>query len=573
MAVALSWKGCVDTNVNFAEFFSANHTLITRFMPQFPNTYEGPFVAENGTGTFGVGQGDFLSGTNGTKLYLAVGTQMTTRAATLTRDKWHHLAVVVTVSGTQRTFALYLDGTQLGQTLSVALNAAQMPAGTLRFGKRTTGQTVNGHNAQTYGLLDDIAIFTRALTASEIQNLRNNVLHLTGNEADLLVGYTFAEGQLSSKLARPITFNGGARRLTTSVNRDSASDAALLPQPTRHQPMDLPFPPGEAWSVIQGVDDAGGSHKGYASFCWDFKIADQPQGGSYPTGSNGAPFYASAPGTVVTTTDSGVSGTSNRSNIVEIEQAPGEICAYLHLKQNSSLVSKNDHTTMGHKLALTGDTGANVGAFHVHLATTDKPDGASGFVTFPVAFSDYELRVGSNTWQSVARGLPTAGQVIRIPATPTFGVRGLQIGNAIARGANLFDVLATDTSGRAWVARWVPSTYARNWDRWRLVLSDIAVSNTPPGVVARDKSRLDVSSPGTMARHTRGPGTRTLRAASGAAGGASVALWRSPARTLPRFRAILTNSTSLWPAPTARPTPQRGIRTLTAASGADGGIF
>jgi hypothetical protein len=106
MAVALSWKGCVDTNVNFAEFFSANHTLITRFMPQFPNTYEGPFVAENGTGTFGVGQGDFLSGTNGTKLYLAVGTQMTTRAATLTRDKWHHLAVVVTVSATQRTFAL-----------------------------------------------------------------------------------------------------------------------------------------------------------------------------------------------------------------------------------------------------------------------------------------------------------------------------------------------------------------------------------------------------------------------------------------------------------------------------------
>jgi len=491
MAVALSWKGYVDTDLNFAEFFSANHTLIARFMPQFPNTYEGPFVAENGAGTFGVGQGDFLSGADGTKLYLAVGTQMIMRAATLTRNKWHHLAIVVTVSATQRSFALYLDGTQLGQTLSVALNAAQMPVGTLRFGKRTTGQTVNGHDAQTYGLLDDIAIFTRALTASEIQNLRNNVPHLTGNEADLMAGYTFAEGQLLSKLARPITLHGGARRVITSANRDSASDASLLPQPTRQQPMDLPFPPGEAWSVIQGVDEAEGSHKGYASFCWDFKIADKPQGGSHPEGSDGAPFYGCAPGTVVTMTESGVSGTSNSSNIIEIEQASGEICGYLHLKQNSSIVNDNDHATMGQKLALTGDTGANVGAFHLHLAMTDKPDGTSGFVTFPVAFSDYEIRVSSDIWQSVARGLPTANQVIRIPPTPTFGARGLQVGNAIARGPSLLDILATDNSGRVWVAR-SPSTYARNWDRWRPVLSDIAISNTPAGVVARDANRLDV---------------------------------------------------------------------------------
>ena len=44
MAVALSWKGYVDTDLNFAEFFSANHTMIARFMPQYPNAYEGPLI-------------------------------------------------------------------------------------------------------------------------------------------------------------------------------------------------------------------------------------------------------------------------------------------------------------------------------------------------------------------------------------------------------------------------------------------------------------------------------------------------------------------------------------------------
>ncbi len=98
--------------------------------------------------------------------------------------------------------------------------------------------------------------------------------------------------------------------------------------------MTLPFPPGEAWYVIQGYDDAAGSHKGYASFCWDFSVAGHPQGGIYPNGSNGAPFYAAAPGRVVTVVESGVSGTSNSSNLVEVEQASGEISGYLHLQQN-----------------------------------------------------------------------------------------------------------------------------------------------------------------------------------------------------------------------------------------------
>jgi hypothetical protein len=214
-------------------------------------------------------------------------------------------------------------------------------------------------------------------------SLRNNVPHLTGNEADLLARYTFAKGQLPSKLARPMTLHGGARRSTTSANRDSATDAALLPQPTRQQPMDLLFP-------RRGVvgDSGSGRCRGIAQGLCVVLLGLQD---GRPTarwllshGIRRGTLLRLCAGDGRHDDRERVSGTSNSSNIIEIEQASGEICGYLHLKQNSSIVNDNDHATMGQKLALTGDTGANVGAFHLHLAMTDKPDGTSGFVTFPV---------------------------------------------------------------------------------------------------------------------------------------------------------------------------------------------
>jgi hypothetical protein len=33
MAVAVGWKEYVDTDLNFSEFFTGNHTLVLRFMP------------------------------------------------------------------------------------------------------------------------------------------------------------------------------------------------------------------------------------------------------------------------------------------------------------------------------------------------------------------------------------------------------------------------------------------------------------------------------------------------------------------------------------------------------------
>jgi hypothetical protein len=140
---------------------------------------------------------------------------------------------------------------------------------------------------------------------------------------------------------------------------------------------------------------------------------------------------------------------------------------------------------------LTGDTGVGAGAFHVHLAVTDMPDGTPGFVTFPVAFNDYEVRVGS-AWQTVSRGRPAQGDVLRIPAAPRFQPQGLGIHGAVARDSNSLDVVATDAARRCWRAKWIPGAFARNWDRWRPVLNGISTATTPVSVVARAATKLDV---------------------------------------------------------------------------------
>jgi hypothetical protein len=170
--------------------------------------------SENGGGRLLIGQGDH--GGSGTKLLLAVGSVSKSYPVTLKAGEWHHLAVVATTSGSTRSFTVYLNGAALSTPLSVQSTDAQLPSGTLRFGKRTTGQTVNGRN-----------------------------------------------------------------------------------------------------------------------------------------------------------------------------------------------------------VALTGDTGVAVGAHHLHLATTDMPDGTAGFVTFPVVFSNYEVRDALGNWKRVFQGIPQPGDVVRVPANPT----------------------------------------------------------------------------------------------------------------------------------------------------------
>lgn len=493
MALALSWNGFVDTDLQFSEFFSSDHTLVCRFMQHYPNAYEGPIIAENGSGTFVLGQGDYYTAGEGTKLYLAIGTQSRTFPMPLRAGEWHHLAVSVRVTATQRTYAVYLDGQQLGASMVVASSTAQMPSGTLRFGRRTTGKTVNGRETQFFGILDDVAVFSSAMTQAQVQNLFTTVPHLTGNEEALLAGYNFNEAPVHPRLKRPITFHGAASRIVVSAKRDNVADAGLLPLPTQQQPMDLPFAVGDVWKVVQGHDNPPGHHAGYASFTWDFIIAaEQQQGDVYPNGTDTAPLFASAAGKAVRVRESEPKGTTT-PNIVEIEQAPGEYSGYLHVQQNSVTVDLNANATKGQQIARASCTGMGTCTTcnHLHFAVANQFGEVNGFVTFPTAFSDYQVKNGSS-WINISRGVPLTGEIVRNPPTPQFGGSSLRPHSAVSRRPDRLDLVVTDSAGAVWSNRWAPAAFANNWDRWRPALSPMGTVNTPVEVVSRHPDLLDI---------------------------------------------------------------------------------
>jgi murein DD-endopeptidase MepM/ murein hydrolase activator NlpD len=409
VALACTWGGYADTNLDFSEFFAGDHTVAVRFMLQFPHAYTGPMLAVKGSGTYLIGQGDFRADApdGQTKLVVRIGASQLIYPVNLAGGTWHHLAVTRTGSACE----LYLDGQQSG---SLTLSGGGQPAGTLRFGKATFNAALDAGGSQFYGLLDDVAIFTSALSPAAIASLAAGP-HLSGAEAQLLAGYVFGytpPGGLPAKLARPLSRTPAAMIAAVSPNRDGAVDAARLPLALTSQ-MHLPFPRGQSWYVIQGFDDAAGSHKGYASFCCDLMLAGKPQ-----SDSKGTPFYSAAPGTVDFVKQDAASGGS--TNFLTVKQADREFCDYLHLEQNSAVVGEGDVVGFQRHLADVGDTGANVGAYHLHVAATNLGEGnknaGGAFVTIPAPYSDYEASDDQGqSWHAVVRGIPRQGQWLRRP--------------------------------------------------------------------------------------------------------------------------------------------------------------
>src|SRR5262249_53354783 len=208
MACTFTWGGYADTDLDFNDFVHADHTVAVRFMLQYPHAYTGPMLSVKGTGTYLLGQGDFLGASPGgqVKLVLKLGTDQMSYAVDLPAGTWHHLAVVrsrITSGPDGIVFQMYLDGQAVGAPLK--LPASDLPVGKMRFGKNTLDPAVVGGGAQFYGLLDDVAVFKNALSASRIAQLANSP-HLSGSEEDLYAGYTFGyvpAGGLPAKLARP----------------------------------------------------------------------------------------------------------------------------------------------------------------------------------------------------------------------------------------------------------------------------------------------------------------------------------------------------------------------------------
>jgi Concanavalin A-like lectin/glucanases superfamily len=443
-AAAFRWHGYMDTNLAFSEFMGADHTVTAWFMPQYPNGYIGPVVTVNGTGNYFIGQGNYETGVVGAKLRVVVGdaeahytlpTSFSDNVSYLGR--WQHVALVrkKTIQGGfwSTKVVLYLNGARkekdgggdltIGSTL---FYNSSLPQGTLRLGASDPDPATA--KSQFYGFVDDVAVFDRALTESEIMDLYH-AKRLTGSEADLLAGYTFdtltpAGHPLPVALGRPVTVVAPAYKALVSQTRLNTTDAPNLPFPSQAKTLQLPFIIGQVWKVAQGY---GGtiSHNGTAVFSYDFALAgvdgnDQPV--DLPDASSaGQPLLSATDGTVTEYFDPGDLDPSDGDdqdyyNYLYLQTAPNERLTYLHIQSGSPSQALMSYGPP--PFAIEADTHlADVGygnGYHLHLSGTS----GSG-VTHPRGFSNYEYYDPVNqawyyvSWQQ--KRVPRQGQYIRRP--------------------------------------------------------------------------------------------------------------------------------------------------------------
>ena len=287
-AYRIAHNGQVDTDLQFSEFFGDSFTLTAWVMPEFTYNWNGAIFTVKGLpggGTFQVGQGDYRSGNggylqagdpvlevklNGAKaLYLAPGYQ---------RRQWNHIAVVrVNAMYVGPILQLYLNGKKLqpfNQTLDILVSQSGNPApsGTLRLGRQG--------KAQFYGLIDDVAVYNKAMSPSALAELMT--APITGMHPNLIAAYTFDKysGMIFPPSPNRIATPNSRAFYVGNAYPHSASDSVLFDNPFLVSPSSvvrrLPFPPGQIWRVNYEFDDQGGSHNGTAAFSWDFGRLDAP---------------------------------------------------------------------------------------------------------------------------------------------------------------------------------------------------------------------------------------------------------------------------------------------------------
>lgn len=276
---------------------------------------------------------------------------------------------------------------------------------------------------QFYGLIDDVAVFSRALSQEEIESLAATP-RLEGGESGLLAGWTFdshtpSGAPLPPALKREIGFHTmipglqPVGRTLVTQGRDSSQDADYLPLPVHRTEHQLPFAPGEVWRVSQ---EYGGrvSHNGIYAFCYDFATYDEEGNASYDE-----TVYASSPGQL----RSAGGGTASCDNAKSFwRTAPNESTGYLHLKYGPAPPPTFEAGERIHELGKykSGDCTCCTENSHLHFSTRHmvrREDGSlDEYNTIPIAYRNYEVASSPDgPWSFVARGVPSRKDWIRRP--------------------------------------------------------------------------------------------------------------------------------------------------------------
>ena len=319
----LGWPAQVRTHVDIDSFVGKDHTLIVRVMPRYVHGAPGPWVSNEGAGTYTFGQGDYRNG-NGDNtlrgdpvLTLQVGDRTAIYLAPgFKANQWHDLVAM----RKGKRFSVFLDGMALkpvsvkklskvfvrirpaSEIDATQIDANTLPKGALVFGRHAFDPASDEHAEQAYGVLDRVVVFSKALSASELQLWRGGQRTITGNETGLFAAWHLNTAATSavqvSKIHAPVEVRGRAVHIPLTGVGDF--DTALAYSPDRLAKLvpsvAVPLPPGR-WKVAQGYDNASSSHNGTAAYCYDFAMVSGK--GLYPLGTNRAPVPSAEAGKVV----------------------------------------------------------------------------------------------------------------------------------------------------------------------------------------------------------------------------------------------------------------------------------
>ncbi|BCU76732.1 hypothetical protein llg_14470 [Luteolibacter sp. LG18] len=128
------------------------------------------FVFEDGTNTsqFDLSYGSQAAAANATSLAMWSYNNGETNAAiqgSATTNAWHHVVQVVTPNGANSTIAVYIDGVLAGSYTTTN--------GQPSFTDINLGNARDGQSRGWDGMIDEVAIYNRALGQSDVTELRN----------------------------------------------------------------------------------------------------------------------------------------------------------------------------------------------------------------------------------------------------------------------------------------------------------------------------------------------------------------------------------------------------------------